>query len=69
MKISEDGRDTYGNGRDAPNDDLVLALAIATYAATRPRKRRRITHVGLELRVEARNTFVPDIVIPEDTFR
>ena len=39
VKISEDGRDTYGNGREAPNDDLVLALAIATYVATRPRKR------------------------------
>jgi phage FluMu gp28-like protein len=60
VKISEDGRDTYGNGREAPHDDLVLALAIATYAATRPRRRTRITHAGLEqplgLRSSSRTT-------------
>ncbi len=31
VKISETGHDSYGNGRDAPNDDLVLATAIALY--------------------------------------
>lgn len=42
VKITDDGHDSYGNGRDAPNDDLVLATAIATYAATR-RRGARIT--------------------------
>jgi hypothetical protein len=69
VKISEDGRDTYGNGREAPNDDLVLALAIATYTATRPRKRRRITHVGLEPPLGRRRTDFPDGVIPDYIFR
>lgn len=77
VKISEDGRDTYGNGRDAPNDDLVLGLAIAIYVATRPpRKRRRITHVGLEPPlgtgsrvVPTGSRFVPDGIIPHDIFR
>jgi hypothetical protein len=45
VKVSEDGHDTYGNGRDAPNDDLVLATAIATYAAT-SRRGARMTHAG-----------------------
>jgi hypothetical protein len=76
VKVNDDGRDTYGNGRDAPNDDLVLALSIATYVATRPRKRRRITHVGLEPPpgigshfVPTGSRFVPDGVIPPDIFR
>ena len=69
VTVSEDARDTYGNGRDAPNDDLVLALSLATYVATRPRKRRRITHVGLEppLRPTARP--IPEAVIPPYIFR
>jgi phage FluMu gp28-like protein len=48
VTISDDGRDTYGNGREAPNDDLVLALAIAVYAANRRARRTQITHVGLD---------------------
>jgi phage FluMu gp28-like protein len=45
VAISDDGHDSYGNGRDAPNDDLVLATAIATYATTRS-SGRQWAHVG-----------------------
>ena len=69
VKVSEDGRDTYGNGREAPNDDLVLALAIATYVATRPRRTAKITHVGLEPPLGTGRHFVPDGVIPDFIFR
>ena len=69
VTLSEDGRDSYGNGREAPNDDLVLALAIGVYAATRQRRRAGITHVGLESRAEAGHALVPDIVIPDGAFR
>jgi hypothetical protein len=48
VKISEDGHDSYGNGRDQPHDDLVLAASIATYAATRSTGARRMMHAGLE---------------------
>ncbi len=64
VTVSDDGRDTYGNGRETPNDDLVLALCIASYAATRPRRRRRITHVGLEPSLAAASRRVPDYEIP-----
>jgi hypothetical protein len=63
VTLSEEGRDTYGNGREAPNDDLVLALAIATYVADRPPRRTRITHAGpdesgLLPRFEARDAVI-----------
>jgi len=45
VKVSEDGHDSYGNGRDAPNDDLVLATAIAVYATTQKRG-ARVVHAG-----------------------
>ena len=45
VKVSDEGHDTYGNGREAPNDDLVLATAIATYVATR-RRGARMVHAG-----------------------
>ena len=48
VTISNEGHDSYSNGREAANDDLVLALAIATYVATRPKKRAAITQVGFE---------------------
>ncbi len=69
VTINGDGRDSYGNGRDAPNDDLVLALAIGTYAVANPRTRTRITHVGLEesLRSEQR-TYVLDGAINNRLF-
>jgi phage FluMu gp28-like protein len=46
VSLSEDGHDSYGNGREAPNDDLVLALAIATYASGRRVGGARIVHAG-----------------------
>jgi hypothetical protein len=49
LTISDDGRDTFGNGRSAPNDDLVLALALGVYTANRRIRRTRITHAGPEL--------------------
>jgi hypothetical protein len=52
ITINNDGHDAFGNGRDAPHDDLVLALAIATYVADRPIRRTRITHVGLDESLE-----------------
>jgi len=69
VTVSEDGRDSYGNRREAPNDDLVLALAIATYAATRQRRRARLTHVGPELPVGVRRALVPDAIIRDCIFR
>jgi hypothetical protein len=69
VTLSEDGRDSYGNGREAPHDDLVLALAIATYAATRQPKRTRITHVGSDVALEAAGRLIPDYEIPNDIFR
>lgn len=69
VRVSEDGKDSFGNGREAPHDDLVLALAIAVYAAKKPQRRTRITHVGLEPPVERGRTFVPDGVIPDYIFR
>jgi hypothetical protein len=53
VRISDDGHDSYGNGREAANDDLVLALAIALYASNRPRG-TRMTHAGLERSVPSR---------------
>jgi phage FluMu gp28-like protein len=69
VTLSEDGRDSYGNGREAQNDDLVLALAIAAYVATQYRRRSRITHVGLEPPLATGNRFVPNYVIPHDIFK
>lgn len=69
VTISDEGRDSYSNGREAPNDDLVLALAIATYAATRQRRRTRIVHVGPDVPLESASRFVPDYVIPSTIFR
>jgi len=46
ITISEDGRDSFGNGRESPNDDLVLALALAVYASGRRVGGARITHAG-----------------------
>lgn len=69
VKVSEDGKDTFRNGREPANDDLVLTLAIAVYTATRQQRRSRITHVGLEPPVEAGCGLVPDAVIPHDIFR
>jgi hypothetical protein len=71
IAISDDGRDSYGNGREAPNDDLVLALAIGTYVATNPRTRTRITHVGLEesLRSDLERTCVLDGALDNRLFR
>ena len=69
VKVTDDGRDTFGNGRDAPNDDLVLALAIAIYVASRPRKRAHITHVGPEPSVGVRRALVPDVIISDYIFR
>jgi hypothetical protein len=62
--VSEEGHDSYGNGRDAPNDDLVLATAIATYVATR-RRGARITHVTRREHDEAVTVNVdrPDIMV------
>lgn len=34
VKITENANEIYGNGRESPNDDLVLALAIAQYTAS-----------------------------------
>ena len=68
VTVNEDGRDTYGNGREAPNDESVLALAIATYTATRPRRRTRITHVGPEPPLGIGSRFTPDATIPNDIF-
>jgi len=59
----------YGNGRDAPNDDLVLALSIATYVATRPQKRTGMTHVGTEPPLSAPSRFELHGVITHDSFR
>jgi len=52
-----------------PNDDLVFALAITTYVASRPWKRARITHVGREPQVGVRRALVPDDVISDYIFR
>ena len=46
VTLSEDGRENFGNGREAPNDDLVLALSIGVYASGRRIGGARITHVG-----------------------
>jgi phage FluMu gp28-like protein len=46
ITISEDGRDSFGNGREAPNDDLVLALSIGVYASGRRVGGARIVHAG-----------------------
>ena len=48
VKVSEDGKDSYGNGKEPANDGLVLELAIGVYTAARPRRRMGITHIGLE---------------------
>jgi phage FluMu gp28-like protein len=52
VKVSEDGRDSYSNGRDQPNDDLVLAASLAVYAATK-RTGRRMVHGGKAAPIEA----------------
>ena len=46
VTISDAGRDSYGNGRESANDDLVLALSLAVYTAGR--------------RVEGRGSRTPD---------
>ena len=46
MKISDEGSASYGNGREAPNDDLVLACAMGCYVATRPAKSARMVAGG-----------------------
>jgi hypothetical protein len=69
VTVNEDGRDTYGNGREAPNDDLVLALAIGTYVATQRRTRTRITHSGSDDLPSQRGPFIPDTVILDTIFR
>jgi hypothetical protein len=69
VTVSEDGRDSYGNGREAPNDDLVLALAIAAYVATKRITRSRITHVGLEPSPTPATPFRPDYIISSELFR
>lgn len=52
ITISEDGRDSFGNGREAPNDDLVLALALSVYASGRRVGGARITHAGPDRSLE-----------------
>jgi hypothetical protein len=42
VKISETGQDSYENKRDSASDDLVLAVAIAAYAATKRRGARTV---------------------------
>jgi hypothetical protein len=64
VKVSDDGHDSYGNGRDAPNDDVVLACAIGVYVANR--KRSRMTHTSVRYHNEATADPVlrqPDIVV------
>jgi hypothetical protein len=39
VKISQDGHDSYGAWREGQHDDLVLAVALAVWAAQRPLKR------------------------------
>jgi len=51
-RFSDDGRDSYGNGT-APDDDLVLALAIAVYATTQRTGGARMTHAGLDASLQA----------------
>ncbi len=41
VTISDAGRDSYGNGRESVNDDLVLALSLAVYTAGSTRGRGR----------------------------
>ncbi len=71
VTINDDGRDSYGNGRESPNDDLVLALAIGTYAIANPRTRTRITHVGLEesLQSQHERPYVLDGALDNRLFR
>jgi hypothetical protein len=69
VTVNEDGKDSFGNGREAPNDDLVLALAIGIYAAQHQKRPTRITHVGLDRSWTSGSTFHPDGVIPADIFR
>lgn len=45
VQISDEGHDSYSNGRDTPNDDLCLALSIAVYATTRHGPARMV-HAG-----------------------
>ena len=60
VKVSEDGKDSYGNGKEPANDDFVLELAIGVYTAARPRRRMGITHIGLEPPVASREPSFPD---------
>ena len=69
VTVSDDGRDSYGNGREAPNDDMVLALAIGTYVGTQRRTRTRITHSGSDDPPSQRGPFIPDTVILDTIFR
>lgn len=46
VKVSDDGHDSYSNGRETANDDLVLAACIATYVATKRRRGATMTHAG-----------------------
>ncbi len=65
VKVSDDGHDSYGNGRDAPNDDLVLATAIASYAATK-KMGARMTNVTVHQHPLANPDPVlapPDVVV------
>jgi hypothetical protein len=67
VQISDDGRDSYGNGRTAPNDDLVLATAIAVYCTTRRSPGARAVHAGCVISPHRRSTdpaVVGDITAP-----
>lgn len=44
VKISEDGHDSYSNGRDAPNDDLVLSASLAVFVASK--RTTMMAHAG-----------------------
>ena len=54
VTIGASGHDTYGNDwRQAPHDDLVLALAIGVYVAD--------TTVGHEARIEVARGRIPPL--------
>jgi phage FluMu gp28-like protein len=69
ITISDDGRDSFGNGREAPNDDLVLALAIAVYASGHRVGGARITHVGPDESMRRPRAEAHDGVIGNGIFR
>lgn len=63
VTLSEDGKDSFGNGREAPNDDLVLALALAVYASGRRVGGARIVHAGPDRSLERARGDVADGVL------